>query len=168
MAKVKIVPFPYVAGPQGPAGPAGPQGAQGPAGPALTFPSPVAWKPILKGSGFVQSSNPSSGTYIKYGRLVFVHFIVPFSSAINFGSGQYKIDLPLKPYAHSDAYGGTIHDTSTGKYYSLKAHLNADVNEATLWYVSSTSEDEPFDFNSPFSLDTTDLFHMSFTYETNQ
>jgi hypothetical protein len=168
MAKVKIVPFPFVAGPQGPVGPQGPQGVQGPAGAAAQFPQPVIWNPVLRATGFVQSSNPSSGAYLKYGRMVFVHFTVPLSAVTNFGTGQYKITLPFTSHQHTDAWGGTIHDVSTGSFYSIKGHIDSDSNELELWYVSTIAKDEPFDFNSPFSLDNTDLFHMAFWYETEQ
>jgi hypothetical protein len=36
----------------------------------------------------------------------------------------------------------------------------------TLWAIASTLKDEPFKYNYPIVLDTTDLFHMSFIYET--
>lgn len=165
MPTVKIVPFPGAPGPQGEPGPAGPQG---PAGTAASFPAPISWTPVLSATGFTQSANPATGNYIKYGRIVHVNLNVPLNNVTNFGTGQYSITLPFTSYQHTDIWAGTIHDTNTGSFYSIKGHIDANSSVMTLWYLSTISKDEPFDFNSPFTLDNTDLFHMSFAYETVQ
>jgi hypothetical protein len=191
MPTIKIVPFPGAPGPQGPrglqgiqgetgltgpigaTGPTGPQGAQGvqgvqgEPGPALTFPDPVAWTPVLSATNFAQTSNPATGDYMKYGRMVVTTLNVPFSNVTNFGTGQYSINLPFPAVRHSDMFGGTLHDTNTNSFYTIKGHVNAGESTMTLWYLSVVTKDAEFDNNSPFLLDTSDLFHMSFIYETN-
>lgn len=133
---------------------------------ANVFPSPVAWTPLLSAIGFAQTSNPATGEYMKYGRMVVANLNVPFSNVANFGTGQYSINLPFPVAKHTDVFGGTLHDTDTNSFYTIKGHANAGESTMTLWYLSIVTKDAEFDSNSPFMLDTTDLFHMNFIYET--
>jgi len=185
MPTVKIVPFPGALGPVGPqgprgyqgevglTGPAGPQGIQGEPGPAgedgiavMTFPEPTAWTPVLSGTGFSQTSNPATGTYMQYGKMVVVYLNVPFANTTSFGTGPYSVSLPFPSAHHTDIWGGTIHNTSSEDFYSLKGHLDAGDSVMELWAMASTLKDEPFKFNYPISLQTEDSFHMSFIYES--
>jgi hypothetical protein len=143
-------------------------GPQGPAGPAASFPDPVAYTPVWSGTGLTQSSNLATGNYFDYGQMVVVQITVPMTNVTNFGTGAYSVTLPKQSAVHSDSWGGTIHDTSTGNFYSVKAHLEVDSNVATLWYISGAGQDEVFDHNSPFNLATNDLFHMSFIYQAKE
>lgn len=181
------------AGPQGPAGPTGATGQAGAQGPdgdsaydiavangfsgteqewldSLTppQPEPIAWTPVLESAGgdFAQTSNPATGTYMNYGKVVVVHLNVPFSNVTNFGTGIYRLNLPFPPNHHMDMSAGTLHDTSTSTYYTIKGHVeNPSQNFMTLWYQSLTTKDAPFDNNSPVELDNSDFFHMDFMYE---
>lgn len=187
MPTVKIVPFPGVPGPTGPQGPrgyqgetgltgaqgptgatgaTGPMGATGPTGPAATFADPVSWTPVVTGTGFAQSSNPANGNYIKYGKLVYVNLYIPFTNVTNFGTGQYSVNLPFEPAYHTDVFGGSIHNTGNPtQHYSLKGHLTENSSTMSLWYISGTSLDQPFNHAAPITLNNTDAFHMSFMYE---
>jgi hypothetical protein len=179
MPTIKIVPMPGLVtpgptGPQGPTGSTGPTGALGPTGaqgptgstgPAAQFPNSINWTPVLSGTGFSQSSNAATGTYTRFGNLVFTNLNVPFSSATSFGTGQYSVTLPFASAKHTDIIGGSLHDTSTGRFYTIKGHLDENTLTMSIWYISGTGLDDGLDYNSPFLLDTTDLFHMSFTYE---
>jgi hypothetical protein len=175
MTVVKIVPMPGAAveGPRGLAGPAGPQGIQGnqgiqgiqgEPGESIT-PNTGTWTPLVSGTGFSQSSNTATGNYNRVVDLVFVNMNVPFSNVTSFGTGQYSVTLPFDSMRHTDVIGGSLHDTSTGRYYTIKGHLENGSNVMSLWYISGTGLDDPLDYNSPFLADTTDLFHMSFVYE---
>lgn len=133
------------------------------------FPEPVSWTPVVSGTGFVQSSNPATGDYMKYGRMVVVNLLVPFTNVVDFGTGQYSVTLPFTANHHTDVFAGSIHNTGPSvDHYSLKGHMSEGSNLMTLWYISGASKDEPFDHNSPITLNTTDLFHMSFIYETSE
>jgi hypothetical protein len=162
------------AGPQGETGSVGPQGDVGPAGPqgepgeSLSFPEPVSWTPVLSGTGFTQSSNIATGTYMKYGKMVVVDLNVPFTNVTNFGTGQYNITIPFPSARHTDIFGGTLHDTSTTSFYTLKGHVDEGQSSVSLWFLSGAAKDEVFDHNSPIILSTTDLFHMSFIYEASE
>ena len=187
MPTVKIVPFPGVPGPTGPqgprgyqgdqgiAGPQGPQGSTGPTGPqgpqgepgAATFPEPVSWTPLLSANGFTQTSNPATGHYMKYGKMVVCHLNVPLTNVTNFGTGLYSISLPFPVSHHMTITGGTLHDVDTSSFYSLRGHVeNAGQSFMTLWYQSATTKDAEFDNNSPILLTTQDYFHFDFIYET--
>lgn len=166
MPTIKIVPMPGVSVP----GPQGPQGETGPAGADATFPSPTNWTPVMNtvNGDFVQTLNPATGTYMKYGRMVVVNLFIPFSQTTNFGTGQYVVTLPFTATFHQDVVAGSLHNTNASAHYTVKGHLNDGSNEMTIWYISGTSKDEPFTATSPISVATDDLFHMSFIYETNQ
>jgi hypothetical protein len=135
----------------------------------LVFPQPVSWTPEVSGTGFTQTSNPATGTYLKYGSMVVVNIFVPFSNVTNFGSGQYSVTLPFPAKNHVDVFAGSIHNTGPSTdHYSLKGHLADESSSMSLWYISGASRDEPFDHNSPITLNTTDLFHMHFIYEIQE
>lgn len=140
--------------------------APGEAGAAASFDDPQSWTPVLAGTGFVQSSNPATGSYMTFGKLAIVNLSIPFSAVTNFGTGQYSVNLPVASAKHTDLWAGTLHNTSSSDFYSIKGHVDASSSTMTLWAIASTLKDEPFKYNYPISLDTTDLFHMSFIYET--
>jgi len=169
MPTVKIVPFPGVPGATGATGPTGPQGPQGDPGADAEFGAQQSWTPVFSSANgdFVQSSNAATGSYVKNGLLVHVNISVPFTNVTNFGSGVYSLTLPFPTVHHGGMYGGTLHDTSTGSFYSLKGHYDASATSMTLWYQSVVTKDAEFDNNSPVELDTTDLIHFEFTYETS-
>lgn len=136
---------------------------------ATAFPSPVSWTPVVSGAGFTQTSNPATGTYLKYGTMVVVNLFVPFSNVTSFGTGQYSVTLPFTAKQHADVFAGSIHNVGpTVDHYSLKGHLSTGSQSMTLWYISGSSKDEPFKSNAPINLNTTDLFHMHFIYEIQE
>ena len=125
----------------------------------------TSYAPTWSGTGLTFNGTPATGSYIKIGKLVQVQVDVLFTDVTNFGSGQYSITLPVNSAYHTDVYGGSIHNTGpTTDHYSLKGHLSPGSNVATLWFVSGSSQDQVFDHNSPITLNTTDRFHMSFSY----
>ena len=135
---------------------------------AGAFPEPVAWTPVLSATDFAQTSNPATGTYMRYGRMIVVNLLIPFSEVTDFGTGQYSATLPFTASFHQDVVAGSLHNTNSNAHYTVKGHLNDGSSVMTIWYISGASRDEPFTHNSPISLDNTDLFHMSFIYETDE
>jgi hypothetical protein len=133
----------------------------------VSFPSPVSWTPSINATGFAQTSNAATGTYLKYGKVVVVHLNVPFTNVTNFGTGQYSVSLPFSVAHHMTIDSGTLHDTDTNSFYSMRGHVeNAGDSSMTLWYQSLVTKDAEFDNNSPVTLTSDDFFHMSFVYET--
>jgi hypothetical protein len=128
-------------------------------------PSPIAYTPVWSGTGLVQSSNLATGTYFDYGQMVVVQITVPMTAVTHFGTGAYSVTLPKQSALHANAWGGTIHDTSLSRYYSIKGHLEPDSDICSLWFINQSSQDQTFAATTPFILDTTDLFHINFIYQ---
>ena len=132
-------------------------------------PGEVSWTPVLTSAGgdFAQSSNPATGHYIKYGKMVFCHFDIPFSNVTNFGTGLYSVNLPLPVSHHMTVDHGTLHDVDANSFYAIRGHvLNSGDSTMQLWYQSVVTKDAEFDNNSPVTLTTDDFLHFDFTYET--
>jgi hypothetical protein len=127
--------------------------------------APIAYTPVWSGTGLVQSSNLATGSYFDYGQMVVVQITVPMTAVTNFGTGAYSVTLPKQSALHANAWGGTIHDTSLSRYYSIKGHLEPDSNICSLWFINQSSQDQTFAATTPFILDTTDLFHINFIYQ---
>ena len=124
------------------------------------------YTPVWSGTGLVFTGTPATGFYIKIGNLVIVQIDVSLSTVTNFGTGGYSLTLPINSKYHTDVYGGSIHNiVNQGiDHYSIKGHLTEGSTIMTLWNIGSSAKDEVFDHNSPFVLETTDKFHMSFSY----
>lgn len=121
---------------------------------------------VWSGTDLAFSGSPVAASYVKIGNLIQVQLDVSFTNVSNFGTGQYSLTLPFASKYHTDVYGGSVHDiVNQGvDHYSIKGHLSDGSIVMTIWSVGSSAKDEPFDHNSPFVLDTTDKFHMSFSY----
>jgi hypothetical protein len=132
---------------------------------ATAYPAPIAYTPVFSGTGLVQSSNLATGTYFDYGQMVVVQITVPMTNVTAFGTGAYSVTLPKQSALHANAWGGTLHDTSLSRFYSLKGHLEANSNVCTLWFLNQSSQDQTFAATTPFVLATDDLFHINFIYQ---
>lgn len=127
--------------------------------------APIAYTPVWSGTGLVQSSNLATGTYFDYGQMVVVQITVPMTAVTHFGTGAYSVTLPKQSALHANGWGGTIHHTDLGRYYSIKGHLEPNSNICSLWFINQSSQDQEFKATSPFILTTTDLFHINFIYQ---
>ncbi len=103
-----VVKIAGIVGPTGPAGstgatgPAGPTGATGPQGPALN-PAVVRWSPNFQATGLTFTGSNSTyptynSYYVKAGQMVTFWIAVDMSTVTNFGTGQFKLELPFPPY----------------------------------------------------------------------
>jgi hypothetical protein len=124
------------------------------------------YSPVWSGTGLVFTNTPATGSYIKIGNSITIQVDVIFTNVTNFGTGQYSITIPVASKYHTDVYGGSIHKiTNQGiDHYSIKGHLVPGSTTLTLWIISSTAQDQPFNHNTPINIDTDDKFHLSFTY----
>lgn len=125
-----------------------------------------SYSPAWSGTDLTFTGTPATGSYIKIGNLVIVQIDVLFTTVTNFGTGQYSLTIPFTSKYHTDVYGGSIHDVRNGAtdHYSIKGHLSPGSTGMTIWNLKSSALDEPFDHNSPFVLNQSDKFHMSFSY----
>lgn len=105
-----------------------------------------------------------SGTYVKLGSLVHFQIQVLFTNITSFGTGQYYVDLPFPAKYGYQMRNGCIHDTSNGNQWAITGHVLAGESRMSLFYSAGSGQDEIFDFNSPFTLQTVDKFHISGDY----
>lgn len=126
----------------------------------------IEYDPVWSDTNLTYTGDPAVGYYTRIGNIVFVQIDVDFDNVTNFGTGQYRVTLPLNSRFHTDVYGGSIHDVNNEvRHWSLKGHLFENSNICELWYVSGSSEDKAFTRNAPVHLTTLDKFHMWFMYE---
>jgi hypothetical protein len=57
-----------------------------------------------------------------------------------------------------------LHDISTDRQYAIGGHVFAGANRLLLTFTNSNGQDEPFDHNSPITLNVADNFHVAGTY----
>jgi hypothetical protein len=109
-----------------------------------------------------------SGTYVKTGPMVHFQIQVDMDNITNFGTGQYYVDLPFPAKYNYHFRDACLHDTSgTVRQYALSGHVYAGQSQVTLWFTSTSGQDELFDHNSPALLTVNDNFHISGTYITS-
>jgi hypothetical protein len=104
------------------------------------------------------------GSYVKLGDLVNFRVNVSMTNITNFGTGQYYVTLPFDSKYTTFMRDGHIHDQSTGKEYSISAHVTAGSNQALLYSTSSNGHEDPFTSSAPFTLATADVFHIAGSY----
>ena len=106
-----------------------------------------------------------SGTYVKTGPLVHFQIQVDMDNITDFGTGQYYVELPFPAKYSYHFRDACLHDSSgTVRQYALSGHVYAGQSQVTLWFTSTSGQDELFDYNSPALLTVNDNFHISGTY----
>ena len=105
-----------------------------------------------------------SGSYIKNGDSVTFRINVEMDNITSFGTGQYYVDLHFASKYGILLRNGCLHDFSSQNQWSISGHIFAGESRMTLWFTSSTGQDELFDHNSPINLAIQDTFHVSGTY----
>ena len=109
-----------------------------------------------------------SGSYVKNGPLVHFQIQVDMDNITNFGTGQYYVELPFPAKYSYHFRDACLHDNSgTVRQYALSGHVYAGQSQVTLWFTSTSGQDELFDYNSPALLTVNDNFHISGTYIAN-
>ena len=120
--------------PPGPTGPAGADGADGADADLDTGTTTInSYNPVWSGTGLAYTNTPTTGTYIKIGNLVIVQIDVLFTTVTNFGTGQYKLQLPFTPAVGFNHFSGWVWadpniDPDTGTGHTI---LNCDTAGVT-------------------------------------
>jgi len=88
-------------GPAGAVGPTGPLGATGATGPALN-PVAVRWSPVFSATGLTFTGSGTTyptynSYYVQVGKLVTFQIEVSMTTVTSFGTGQFKLALPVAP-----------------------------------------------------------------------
>lgn len=155
-------------GATGPQGPAGPQGAVGPTGPEGPAAPEVSY---TLGGGTISGLQPTFngepmfyGSSVRNGDLVYVSIRVDFDNILTFGTGQYYVTLPFPSKYDATFRGGATYNAVKNRHYAITGQVSAGSELLSLWYTDSAGQDVPFTYNSPFSLTTSDSFHLAGQY----
>lgn len=170
MPTVKIVPMP---------GPQGPQGEQGIQGPPYT-PTAVRWTPNFTATGLTytgtNSTHPTYNSYyVKAGQIVTFWIEVNLSTVTNFGTGQYKVELPVTPLAgtanhfHSWLWVNPAENPDIAGHHVLVADHTPGSQTLDLHYLkgmnaNSAIMEQIFKQGSPDTLTTASKFYINGTY----
>lgn len=131
-------------------------------------PIDTTYSPIFSTTGGTQptfSGSPLvSGSYVLNGDLVYFRVNVDMTNITNFGTGQYFITLPFISKYDTLISSGHLHENGPDNDYVLFGEVEDGSNVAAIYYQPNNSQLEPFDYNSPKTLQPVDFFHISGTY----
>ena len=168
-------------GPAGPTGPTGSTGATGPAGPALN-PTAVRWSPIFHATGLTFTG--ANGTYptynsyyVKAGQMVTFWIAIDMTTVTNFGTGQFKVDLPFAPLAtaanHFSAWAwvnpALPADELNGHIQMVADHLPGVQTLDIHWLKETTASPKPLiesilSQGNPITFTTASKMYVNGTY----
>lgn len=170
---VKIVPMP------GLQGSTGATGATGATGPALN-PTATRFSPTLSGTGLTftgaNSTYPTYNSYyVKAGQMVTFWIAVDLSTVTNFGTGQYKLQLPVAPLSgtanHFNAWlwVNPAEDPDTAGHHVLIADHPVSSQTLDMHYLKSGPAnsaiiEQQFKQGYPDTLTTASRFYVNGSY----
>ncbi len=146
---------------------------------------PVHWSPTLQATGLAftgtNSNYPTANSvYVKQGYMVTFWIEINLSTVTNFGTGQYKVNLPFPPHEgtmhHFPAWvwynSGNPADTDPGHVVLQADHLSGSQTLDLHWYGAATANPKPvneqlFTATSPFTLTTASKIYVNGTYFTD-
>lgn len=150
-------------------------------GPALG-PSAVRWSPTFSATGLTFTGTgttyPSYNSYyVKTGQLVSFTIKIDMTTVTNFGTGQFKVDLPFLPLAteanHFSAWTwvnpALPPDELNGHIQLVADHLPNSQTLDLHWLQSTTSNPKPvieviFSQGNPVTLTTASKIYINGTY----
>jgi hypothetical protein len=109
-----------------------------------------------------------SGSYTRFGNMVYFTIQVNFTNILTFGTGQYYLTLPYNSAHEVKFADGCLHDVSTGREYQIRGALLANSNVLKLSTTDSQGNrifDSDFTHNDPVTLTSADFFHIAGIYE---
>ena len=135
---------------------AGPQGPVGPTGPSWEPPAPVRWSPTFSATGLsFTGTNTNYPTYesyyIRIGQLVTFNIRCEMTTVSNFGTGQFKLELPFQPIPsaanHFSAWAwvnpAIPADELNGHVQMVADHLPGDLTLDIHWLKETTASPKP-------------------------
>lgn len=161
-------------------GPAGPTGPAGPPGTASIV--PVRYSPIFSATGLTFTGSGSTyptynSYYAKAGQLVTFNIKVDFTTVTNFGTGQFKVELPFTPLSGmSNHFPGWVWVNPSLPADALNGHiiLQADhIPDSKVldvhWIQATTAEPKPIiekilSQGDPVTLTTSSIMYVNGTY----
>lgn len=128
----------------------------------------TSWTPAVTttNSNFTLGNGTATGQYIQYGKLIFVNFLITFGSTTTFGTGEFRITVPVNISTNSQrrAAGGLVCLTDTGivAYTSERVDLSIGATTFAITTGSSASRVGP---TNPFTMGNGDIIEGHFWYE---
>jgi hypothetical protein len=162
-------------------GPTGPTGATGPAGPALN-PVAVRWSPVFQATGLTFTGTGTTyptynSYYVKIGQLVTFNIKIEMTTVTNFGTGQFKVDLPFPPLPsasnHFSMWGwvnpALPPDELNGHIQMVADHLPGSQTLDMHWLKETTANPKPLiesllSQGTPTTFTTASIFYVNGTY----
>jgi hypothetical protein len=167
MAIIKVIPMP------------GAQGIQGIQGPPYT-PAATRFTPTFTATGLTftgtNSNHPAYNSYyVKAGQMVTFWIEVNLSTVTNFGTGQYKVELPFAPlngtanHFHSWLWVNPSENPDTAGHHVLVADHMPGSQTLDLHYLkgmnaNSAIMEQQFKQGSPDTLTTASKFYINGSY----
>lgn len=145
-------------------------------------PSAVRWSPVFSATGLTFTGSGATyptynSYYVKIGDLVTFHIRVDLTTVTNFGTGQYKVELPFAPKSgminHFPGWAwvnpALPADDLNGHIVLQADHLNADTDLDIHWLKAATSNPKPvieslFSQGNPVTLTTVSKIYLNGTY----
>ena len=118
---------------------------------------------ITVNGNLTYTGTPVTGTWIRIGNLVHFSIYADLDNVTNFGTGQYRIELPFEPVRHYAMRDGGLHEGSN--HYPVMGDAYPNDMYLRLKYTASNGKDQDFTSTSPHVLTTADFWYLSGTYE---
>jgi len=163
------------------AGQPGPTGATGATGPALS-PASVRFSPVFQATGLTFTGTgvtyPTYNSYyVKAGQLVTFWIAIDMTTITNFGTGQFKVDLPVAPLAtianHFSAWTwvnpALPADDLNGHITVVADHIAGSQTLDLHWLTAATSSPKPviesiLSQGTPVTFTTASKLYINGTY----
>jgi len=133
----------------------------------------ISYTPTLGGTGWALGNGTSAGKYIRIGNTVHFRAEIVIGSTTSKGSVSPTISAPLsvaQPASQGLILNASLWDKSTSLYFAI-AHVDtATWNRFTVYAAASSPSYvaiSPATSTAPFTWTTTDVIHISGTYETD-
>jgi len=162
-------------------GATGATGPQGPAGPELT-PVAVRWSPTFQATGLTFTGTGTTyptynSYYVKAGQLVTFNIKIDMTTVTNFGTGQFKVDLPFAPITsaanHFSAWAwvnpALPADELNGHIQMVADHLPGSQTLDIHWLKETTAMPKPvieslLSQGNPVTFTTASIMYVNGTY----
>lgn len=140
----------------------------------------VKYVPTFSATGLTFTGDNSTyptynSSYVKAGNLVTFAVEVDLSTVTNFGTGQYKLELPFNPYFAYNHFAGWVHldktipaDSSNHIILNVD-HVNTNKTLDLHYLVAAPAEPKPiieniFKQGFPYTLTTNSKIYINGTY----
>ena len=121
-----------------------------------TTPEAVRWSPVFQATGMTFTGTGAtyptySSYYVRYGQLVTFNIKIDLTTVTNFGTGQFKVDLPFEPIPsaanHFSAWGwidpSQPADELNGHFQMVADHVPSSLTLDLHWLKSTTANPKP-------------------------